>query len=211
LSIQPHNRISTGPIAPNRVMWHHYRWHTTQFGGWRGHQRFGSQCQLLATWAHHRWHTRSTTSRLNVPRINTPPSATLPKISSCNSTPIPPRTRLKSSETGGPQPPTQSAQNGTSSKNVPPDPPYLSGFSAASGSQPRRSSTSSRKSGARAPQPASSSSSSNANATLLSTPRHLGKLKWSQRSLSLPPSSHSTRPSHSQDDNVPRLQISEGK
>jgi hypothetical protein len=142
--------------------------------------------------------------RLNILLINAPPpSATLPMVPSSNSTPLPPRTRLKSSATGGPQPSKQSCQNRTSSNNPPPDLPSLAGLSTASGSQPRKSYTSSSKSRARAPQPPSSSTSSNANATLPSTPRHLGKLKSSQRSSSLPPSSNSTRPSHSQDDNVP--------
>ncbi|KAJ8581719.1 hypothetical protein M405DRAFT_923809 [Rhizopogon salebrosus TDB-379] len=139
--------------------------------------------------------------RLNVPRINAPPpSATLPMVSSSNSTPLPPRTRLKSSTTGGPQPPKQSSQNRTSSNNLPPDLPSPSELSAASDSQLRKSNSKLR---ARAPQSPSSSTSTNANATLPSTPRHLGKLKGSQRSSNLPPSSNSTRPSHSQDDNVP--------
>jgi hypothetical protein len=150
--------------------------------------------------------------RLNIPCIDAPPpSAPLPMVSSSSSTPLPPRTRLKSSATGGPQPSKQSCQNRTSSNNPPPDLLSLSGLSTASGSQPRKSNTSSSKSRARAPQPPSPSTLSNANATLPSTPRHLEKLKSSQRSSSLPPSSNSTRPSHSKDDNVPPTPNQQGK
>jgi hypothetical protein len=151
--------------------------------------------------------------RLNIPHINAPlPSGTLPMVSSNNSTPLPPRTRLKSSATGESQPPKQPSQNRTSSNNPPPDLPSLSGLSTASGSQPRKSNASSIKSRAKVPQPASSSTSSTANATLPSTPRHLGKLKGSQRSSTLSPSfNNSTRPSHSQDDNVRPTPNQQGK
>jgi hypothetical protein len=80
---------------------------------------------------------------------------------------------------------------------------------AASGSQPRKSNTSSSKSHARALQLPSSSTSFNANAAIDSSPR--GEAQRFSTSSSLLPSSHSTRPSHSQDDNVPPTPNQQGK
>jgi hypothetical protein len=123
-------------------------------------------------------------------------------VSSSSSTPLPPRAQSRSSATGGSQPLKQPSQNRTSYNHPPSDLPSLSGLSIASGSQPPKTSPSTGKSRARAPQPTSSSTSSIASATPPSTPRQSGKPKGSQQSLSLPSSSipcpHYTRPSHSQ-------------
>jgi hypothetical protein len=196
----------------NCVVYHRHRSYTMQFCGWPGHQNFGSRCQLLPTWARHSWHTQSTTSapQHSTHQCPTPVCHTAAGVVQQfypSSTPYPIEIFRNCRTTT-----TRTIFSKSHLiQNLPPDLPYLSRHSAASGSQLRKSNTSSSKSRARAPQPPSSSTSSSANATLPSTPRHLGKLKGSQRSSNLPPSPNSTRPSHSQDDSVPPTPNQQGK
>ncbi|OJA15476.1 hypothetical protein AZE42_06348 [Rhizopogon vesiculosus] len=159
--------------------------------------------------------------RLNVPRINVPPSSVPPPMaSSSNSAPPPPPSQSGSSATGGSQPPKPPPNRNSSNKRTPkppsqsgsstpsglqppkppPKPPSQSGSSIPGGSRPpnrppSQSSASSNKSRVKPPQPPSPNPASTANTPPQSTARHSRQFKGSQQGSPASTSSQSLPPS----------------